>query len=183
MNLFVLCQSSPKTNMCQISYRAVGLRLVSLTTYICWNLWNMCILSDSFVFSKYHTWVLIFPVLSSNVILIWLFISFSLSLSLLIHLSVNPSLPVSRRPQYYKLIDECISQIVLHRNGTDPDFKCRNLSFNIEGLIGGLLNRNIHVHAPSATVAVLVSMAVYFNHSFSTSLRNTTGWRQRVSVH
>uniref|UniRef100_A0AAX7T7H2 Diaphanous related formin 1 n=1 Tax=Astatotilapia calliptera TaxID=8154 RepID=A0AAX7T7H2_ASTCA len=62
------------------------------------------------------------------------------------------------RPQYYKLIDECISQIVLHRNGTDPDFKCRNLSFNIEGLIGGLLNRNIHVHAPSATVAVLVSM-------------------------
>uniref|UniRef100_A0AAX7UHL8 Diaphanous related formin 1 n=1 Tax=Astatotilapia calliptera TaxID=8154 RepID=A0AAX7UHL8_ASTCA len=56
------------------------------------------------------------------------------------------------RPQYYKLIDECISQIVLHRNGTDPDFKCRNLSFNIEGLIGGLLNRNIHVHAPSATL-------------------------------
>lgn len=77
---------------------------------------------------------------------------FFLSLSLLIHLSVNPSLPVSRRPQYYKLIDECISQIVLRRNGTDPDFKCRNLRFNIEGLIGGLLNGNIHVHAPSATV-------------------------------
>lgn len=112
-----------------------------------------------------------------------LYFSLSLSPPPLIHLSVNPSLPVSRRPQYYKLIDECISQIVLHRNGTDPDFKCRNLSFNIEGLIGGLLNRNIHVHAPSATVAVLVSMAVYFNHSFSTSLRNTTGWRQRVSVH
>ncbi|KPP63107.1 hypothetical protein Z043_118660, partial [Scleropages formosus] len=27
------------------------------------------------------------------------------------------------RPQYYKLIDECIAQIVLHKNGCDPDFK------------------------------------------------------------
>uniref|UniRef100_A0A674PBY3 Diaphanous related formin 1 n=1 Tax=Takifugu rubripes TaxID=31033 RepID=A0A674PBY3_TAKRU len=36
------------------------------------------------------------------------------------------------RPQYYKLIDECIAQIVLHKNGADPDFKCRNLSLNIE---------------------------------------------------
>ncbi|XP_059833295.1 protein diaphanous homolog 2 isoform X2 [Hypanus sabinus] len=29
------------------------------------------------------------------------------------------------RPQYYKVIEECISQIVLHRNGTDPDFEYR----------------------------------------------------------
>ncbi|NXJ66521.1 DIAP2 protein, partial [Rostratula benghalensis] len=29
------------------------------------------------------------------------------------------------RPQYYKIIEECISQIVLHCSGTDPDFKCR----------------------------------------------------------
>lgn len=40
------------------------------------------------------------------------------------------------RPQYYKLIEECISQIVLHKNGTDPDFKCRHLQIDIEGLIG-----------------------------------------------
>ncbi|XP_077464740.1 protein diaphanous homolog 2 isoform X6 [Stigmatopora argus] len=26
------------------------------------------------------------------------------------------------RPQYYKVIEECISQVVLHRNGMDPDF-------------------------------------------------------------
>ncbi|XP_038137230.1 protein diaphanous homolog 2 isoform X3 [Cyprinodon tularosa] len=26
------------------------------------------------------------------------------------------------RPQYYKVIEECISQVVLHRSGTDPDF-------------------------------------------------------------
>lgn len=27
------------------------------------------------------------------------------------------------RPQYYRLIEECISQIVLHRSGVDPDFR------------------------------------------------------------
>ncbi|XP_067903803.1 protein diaphanous homolog 2 isoform X4 [Heterodontus francisci] len=29
------------------------------------------------------------------------------------------------RPQYYKIIEECVSQIVLHRNGVDPDFEYR----------------------------------------------------------
>uniref|UniRef100_A0A8D2M7I0 Diaphanous related formin 2 n=1 Tax=Zonotrichia albicollis TaxID=44394 RepID=A0A8D2M7I0_ZONAL len=29
------------------------------------------------------------------------------------------------RPQYYKIIEECVSQIVLHCSGTDPDFKYR----------------------------------------------------------
>ncbi|KAM8894432.1 protein diaphanous homolog 3-like isoform 2-T2 [Spinachia spinachia] len=29
------------------------------------------------------------------------------------------------RPQYFKIIEECVSQIVLHRNGTDPDFGYR----------------------------------------------------------
>ncbi|XP_030594516.1 protein diaphanous homolog 2 isoform X1 [Archocentrus centrarchus] len=28
------------------------------------------------------------------------------------------------RPQYYKVIEECVSQVVLHRNGMDPDFGC-----------------------------------------------------------
>ncbi|XP_034546447.1 protein diaphanous homolog 1-like [Notolabrus celidotus] len=45
------------------------------------------------------------------------------------------------RPQYYKLIDECIAQIVLHRNGADPDFKCRNLNLNIEGLIDNMVDQ------------------------------------------
>ncbi|XP_035858563.1 protein diaphanous homolog 1 isoform X2 [Sander lucioperca] len=45
------------------------------------------------------------------------------------------------RPQYYKLIDECIAQIVLHRNGADPDFKCRKLSLNIEGLIDNMVDQ------------------------------------------
>uniref|UniRef100_A0AAR2LH70 Diaphanous-related formin 3 n=1 Tax=Pygocentrus nattereri TaxID=42514 RepID=A0AAR2LH70_PYGNA len=29
------------------------------------------------------------------------------------------------RPQYFKIIEECVSQIVLHRSGTDPDFSYR----------------------------------------------------------
>ncbi|CAN9514985.1 unnamed protein product [Ophioblennius macclurei] len=45
------------------------------------------------------------------------------------------------RPQYYKLIDECIAQIVLHKNGADPDFKCRNLSLNIESLIDNMVDQ------------------------------------------
>ncbi|XP_058505413.1 protein diaphanous homolog 1 isoform X2 [Solea solea] len=45
------------------------------------------------------------------------------------------------RPQYYKVIDECIAQIVLHRNGADPDFKCRNLSLNVEGLIDNMVDQ------------------------------------------
>ncbi|KAG7272589.1 hypothetical protein CRUP_003511 [Coryphaenoides rupestris] len=29
------------------------------------------------------------------------------------------------RPQYFKIIEECVSQIVLHRSGNDPDFTYR----------------------------------------------------------
>lgn len=29
------------------------------------------------------------------------------------------------RPQYFKIVDECVAQIVLHRSGTDPDFSYR----------------------------------------------------------
>ncbi|KAG7266048.1 hypothetical protein CRUP_013777, partial [Coryphaenoides rupestris] len=55
-------------------------------------------------------------------------------LSLLQHLLLVRS-DYTARPQYYRLMDECAAQIVLHRNGADPDFKCRNLNMDIEGLI------------------------------------------------
>ncbi|CAL8354942.1 unnamed protein product [Merluccius merluccius] len=45
------------------------------------------------------------------------------------------------RPQYYKLMDECIAQVVLHRNGADPDFKCRILRLDIEGLIDNMVDQ------------------------------------------
>ena len=40
------------------------------------------------------------------------------------------------RPQYYKLIEECISQIVLHRGGIDPDFALKRIEIDVEPLIG-----------------------------------------------
>ncbi|XP_037364974.2 protein diaphanous homolog 1 [Talpa occidentalis] len=45
------------------------------------------------------------------------------------------------RPQYYKLIEECISQIILYKNGADPDFKCRHLKIDIEGLIDQMVDK------------------------------------------
>lgn len=40
------------------------------------------------------------------------------------------------RPQYFKLIDECVSQVVLQRSGYDPDFKARKIQLDFENLIG-----------------------------------------------
>ncbi|XP_038597190.1 protein diaphanous homolog 3 isoform X2 [Tachyglossus aculeatus] len=41
------------------------------------------------------------------------------------------------RPQYFKLIEECVSQIVLHRNGTDPDFTYRKrIDVDLSNFIG-----------------------------------------------
>ena len=45
----------------------------------------------------------------------------------------------SCRPQYYKLIEECISQIVLHRGGIDPDFASKRMEIDVEPLIGELM--------------------------------------------
>ena len=41
------------------------------------------------------------------------------------------------RPQYFKLIEECISQIVLHRSGVDPDFRyTKRFEIDVDPLIG-----------------------------------------------
>lgn len=43
------------------------------------------------------------------------------------------------RPQYYKVIEECVSQVVLHRSGMDPDFGySRRLDVDFTHLIGNL---------------------------------------------
>lgn len=43
------------------------------------------------------------------------------------------------RPQYYKVIEECVAQIVLHRSGMDPDFGYRErLEVDFTQLIGKL---------------------------------------------
>uniref|UniRef100_A0A3B3YTJ7 Diaphanous-related formin 2 n=1 Tax=Poecilia mexicana TaxID=48701 RepID=A0A3B3YTJ7_9TELE len=46
------------------------------------------------------------------------------------------------RPQYYKVIEECVSQVVLHRSGTDPDFGySKRLDVDFTQLIGSGLNQ------------------------------------------
>uniref|UniRef100_A0A8C8GGZ3 Diaphanous-related formin 2 n=1 Tax=Oncorhynchus tshawytscha TaxID=74940 RepID=A0A8C8GGZ3_ONCTS len=43
------------------------------------------------------------------------------------------------RPQYYKVIEECVSQVVLHRSGMDPDFGYRErLDVDFTHLIGSV---------------------------------------------
>ena len=42
------------------------------------------------------------------------------------------------RPQYFKLVDKCVSQIVLHKGGLDPDFHyTKKFSIDVDGIIGG----------------------------------------------
>jgi hypothetical protein len=43
------------------------------------------------------------------------------------------------RPHYYQLIEEVVSQIVLHRNGLDPDFRGR-FTLDVAPLIEGFAN-------------------------------------------
>ncbi|XP_012902989.1 protein diaphanous homolog 2 isoform X4 [Mustela putorius furo] len=46
------------------------------------------------------------------------------------------------RPQYYKIIEECVSQIVLHCSGMDPDFKYRQrLDVDFTHLIDSCVNK------------------------------------------
>ncbi|XP_041049131.1 protein diaphanous homolog 1-like isoform X2 [Carcharodon carcharias] len=45
------------------------------------------------------------------------------------------------RPQYYKVLDECVSQVVLQKNGSDPDFKCRKFSLDVEHLVDNLIDK------------------------------------------
>ncbi|NXU95575.1 DIAP2 protein, partial [Xiphorhynchus elegans] len=46
------------------------------------------------------------------------------------------------RPQYYKIIEECVSQIVLHCSGTDPDFKYRGrMDVNFTNLVDACVDK------------------------------------------
>ncbi|XP_077284054.1 protein diaphanous-like isoform X2 [Arctopsyche grandis] len=47
------------------------------------------------------------------------------------------------RPAYYKLIEECITQIVLHKNGYDPDFRATaRFNIDVKPLIDGLIEKS-----------------------------------------
>ncbi len=50
---------------------------------------------------------------------------------------------VAIRPAYYKLIEECVSQIVLHKSGCDPDFRAtRRFQIDVEPLIEHLVEKS-----------------------------------------
>ncbi|GFN88166.1 diaphanous-related formin [Plakobranchus ocellatus] len=63
-------------------------------------------------------------------------------LSILQHLlSIRDDM--NARPQYYKLIEECITQIVLHRSGCDPDFRhTKRFEIDVEPLLSSLSDRS-----------------------------------------
>lgn len=43
------------------------------------------------------------------------------------------------RVQYYKLIEECVTQIVLHKSGLDPDFRhTKRFDIDVEPLLGSI---------------------------------------------
>ena len=49
---------------------------------------------------------------------------------------------VLSRPEYYRLIEECVSQIVLHNRGVDPDFHyTKRFSVNVDTLIEGMVDK------------------------------------------
>jgi hypothetical protein len=45
------------------------------------------------------------------------------------------------RPQYYRLIEECVNQIVLHRDGVDPDFGTRRFEIDVDALIDHMVDQ------------------------------------------
>uniref|UniRef100_A0A8C6LZP1 Diaphanous-related formin 3 n=1 Tax=Nothobranchius furzeri TaxID=105023 RepID=A0A8C6LZP1_NOTFU len=73
------------------------------------------------------------------------------------------------RPQYFKIIDECVSQIVLHRSGTDPDFTYRKrLDVDFGHLLGKkiivviFLNKSVIVAVHSKQQPVYTCFLVLF---------------------
>lgn len=45
---------------------------------------------------------------------------------------------VSYRPAYFKLVEEVVSQIVLHKSGLDPDFKKNHVDIDLQPLLDEL---------------------------------------------
>lgn len=67
----------------------------------------------------------------------------ALFLSVLQHLLYIREQPDIRHA-YYKLIEECISQIVLHKSGLDPDFSTKRFNIEVDSLIENLIEKSKH---------------------------------------
>lgn len=57
--------------------------------------------------------------------------------------SINTIFFLPHRPAYFKLLEECVSQIVLHRGGCDPDFRStRRFQIDVQPLIDTLVGKD-----------------------------------------
>ncbi|XP_030763469.1 protein diaphanous [Sitophilus oryzae] len=45
------------------------------------------------------------------------------------------------RPAYFKIIEECVSQVVLHKSGLDPDFKKNHVDLDLQPLLDELRDK------------------------------------------
>lgn len=49
------------------------------------------------------------------------------------------------RPAYFKLIEEIVSQVVLHKSGLDPDFKKNHIDIDLQPVLDELKGKEISV--------------------------------------
>uniref|UniRef100_A0AAQ5YMV7 Diaphanous-related formin 2 n=1 Tax=Amphiprion ocellaris TaxID=80972 RepID=A0AAQ5YMV7_AMPOC len=69
------------------------------------------------------------------------------------------------RPQYYKVIEECVSQVVLHRNGMDPDFGySKRLDVDFTQLIGNLDVKSKIYTLPFTNLCVCLHLCTHVCH-------------------
>jgi len=69
------------------------------------------------------------------------------------------------RPQYYKLIEECVTQIVLHRSGVDPDFRyTKRFSIDVEPLLGECLQSALSYACVLSVAVILLKFLVLIGY-------------------
>ena len=62
------------------------------------------------------------------------------------------------QPQYFKLVDKCVSQIVLHRGGMDPDFHYnRKFKINVDDIVGELFTVSLYANGGTLIISLLVT--------------------------
>ena len=49
------------------------------------------------------------------------------------------------RPAYFKIIEECVSQIVLHKSGLDPDFSRKHFDLDLQPLLDELKGKCVKI--------------------------------------
>ena len=76
------------------------------------------------------------------------------------------------RPAYFKLIEECVSQIVLHKSGCDPDFRSTSkFEIDVEPLVDHLVDRAKTEEANCSELSagnptLLLDINIYFSHFY-----------------